>query len=160
MKFSKFIMALTGAFLGITALLQAQSIPNQGELGLRANINGQSTIEIPYMLNESLSIAPYLGISATENQFTDINIGIRPRYYMGLENSFSPYFTGILGFSNRSFSNANSSNSNLNFGVGYGIEYFFSNNFSISGDANLISRFGNDPTQIQTSAQISATFYF
>ncbi len=153
-------MTLIGIFIGLTTLIQAQSLPEQGQLGLRANVNGQSTIEIPYMLNETLSIAPYIGISATQDNFTDINIGIRPRFYLGLRNSFSSYITGVLGFSNRSFSNVNSSNSNLNLGAGYGIEYFFSNNFSISGDANLTSRFGNDPTQVQTSAQVSATFYF
>lgn len=160
MKSSTLLMALTGTVLMFSTCLKAQSLPDEGSLGLRANINGQSTIEVPYMLNESLSIAPYIGISAVQDSFTNINIGIRPRYYLGLSNSFSPYITGIIGFSNSSLSNTNSSNSNVNIGAGYGIEYFFSDTFSISGDANLTSRFGNDPTQVQTSAQISATFYF
>ncbi|MEX2362332.1 MAG: hypothetical protein WD597_01860, partial [Balneolaceae bacterium] len=93
----------------ITLVAQAQSLPEEGSLGIRANINGQSTIELPYMMNANLSIAPYLGFSTTENTSTTFMVGVRPRYYMGVTSSVATYFTGMLGFSNTSIDGTSSS---------------------------------------------------
>ncbi|MDZ7806804.1 MAG: outer membrane beta-barrel protein [Gracilimonas sp.] len=148
--------------LSVTAIqLQAQDIPESGSIGLRANFTGQPTIEVPYMLNEELSLAPYIGINSTQDQSTNFSIGVRPRYYMSQDRSLATYITGALGFSNTSFSNNNiNSVTNFNLGIGYGAEYFFTDQFSVSSDANLGTRFGDSDTNVATSARISASIYF
>ncbi|WP_421774530.1 outer membrane beta-barrel protein [Gracilimonas sp.] len=160
MNFSKVCTILCGIILGVSFSAQAQSIPETGSFGIRANLTGQNSIEMPYMLNESFSLAPYIGFSTTQDQSTNVGIGIRPRYYTSTSNALSTYFTGTLGFTNTSFSNANNSITDFNLGVGYGAEYFFSDQFSISADANLNSRFGDSATNLSTGARVSATFYF
>lgn len=160
MNFSKVCTILFGIILGFSFSAQAQSIPETGSFGIRANLTGQNSIEMPYMLNESLSLAPYLGFSTTQDQSTNVSVGIRPRYYASTSNALSTYFTGTLGFTNTSFSNTNNSVTDFNLGVGYGAEYFFSNQFSVSADANLNSRFGDSATNLSTGARVSATFYF
>ncbi|WP_390300655.1 outer membrane beta-barrel protein [Gracilimonas halophila] len=157
-------MIKTTGLLIITTLctltLNAQSIPETGNVGIRANITGQTSIEVPYMLNESLSIAPFIGLNATQDQTTNFVLGVRPRYYINSENSFATYATGTLGISNTSINNANTSITDFNIGVGYGAEYFFSENFSVSGDANLNSRVGDSANNLSTALRISASFYF
>jgi hypothetical protein len=160
MNFSKVCTILFGIILGFSFTAQAQSIPEIGSFGIRANLSGQNSIEIPYMFNESLSLAPYIGFNTTQDQSTNIGIGIRPRYYASSSNALSTYFTGTLGFTNTSFSNANNSITDFNLGVGYGAEYFFSDQLSVSADANLNSRFGDSATNLSTAARVSATFYF
>jgi|AntRauTorckE6833_2_1112554.scaffolds.fasta_scaffold04671_2 hypothetical protein len=144
----------------LTINLQAQSTPESGSIGLRATITGQTAIEVPYMLNEQLSIAPFLGINATENQSTNFSIGVRPRYYVTSTTNFGTYATGVIGITNTSISNTNNSITDFNFGLGYGGEYFFSKQFSVSADGNLMTRFGNSSNNISTMARISATIYF
>lgn len=160
MKLSKVCTILFGIMLGFSFAVQAQSIPETGDIGIRANLTGQNSIEVPYMFNESLSLAPYLGFSTTEDQTTNIAIGIRPRYYTTSNEALSTYFTGTLGFTNTSFSNTDNSVTDFNLGVGYGAEYFFSGSFSVSADANLNSRFGDSATNLSTVARVSTTFYF
>lgn len=143
-----------------TLTVHAQSIPEMGNVGIRANITGQTSIEVPYMLNESLSIAPYIGLNATKDQTTNFILGVRPRYYTNSENSLATYVTGTLGITNTSVNNANTSITDFNIGVGYGAEYFFSDHFSISGDANLNSRIGDSANNLSTALRISASFYF
>ncbi len=154
----------SGLLLGLIAFsasAHAQNIPETGSFGLRASFTGQTAIEIPYMFNDNLSLAPTIGFNSTEDQQTYITVGVRPRYYMGpLTNNVAAYFTGILGFSNTSFDNSDSSVTDFNLGVGYGAEYFFSEKFSISADANLNTRFGDSPTNLATSARVSASVYF
>ncbi|MEQ8525453.1 outer membrane beta-barrel protein [Gracilimonas sp.] len=160
MNLSKVSTILFGIILGFSVTASAQTIPETGSLGIRANITGQNSVEIPYMLNESLSLAPYLRFTTTEDQSTSIGIGIRPRYYTGSSNALSTYFAGTLGFNNTSFSNNNNSVTDFMLGVGYGAEYFFSDSFSVSADANLNSRFGDSATNLSTLARVSASFYF
>lgn len=153
----------TGLLVLITLFtlnLHAQSIPEMGNVGIRANITGQTSIEVPYMLNETLSIAPYIGLNATKDQTTNFILGVRPRYYTNSENSFATYVTGTLGLTNTSVNNANTSITDFNIGVGYGAEYFFSDHFSISGDANLNSRVGDSANNLSTALRVSASFYF
>lgn len=140
--------------------VNAQSLPESGDLGIRANLVGQSSLEVPYMLNDSFSLAPYVGLNAVKDQSTTLNIGIRPRYYTGTTNALPTYFTGTLGFANTSFANANNSVTDFILGVGYGAEYLFSDKFSISGDLNLNSRLGDSNNALNTVARVSASFYF
>lgn len=143
-----------------TLSVNAQSVPNTGNLGIRANITGQTNIEMPYMLNESLSIAPFFGLNSTENQTTNFSLGVRPRYYLNTENAFATYAAGTLGLTNTSVNNANTSITDFNIGVGYGAEYFFSDHFSVSGDANLNARIGDSANNLSTAVRISASIYF
>jgi hypothetical protein len=154
-----FILA---AIISLTSFsLQAQNLPESGSIGLRANFTGQASIELPYMLNDNLSLAPYLAINSTQDQSTNFSLGVRPRYYVSQDRALATYVTGTLGFSNTSFSNNNiNSVTNFDLGIGYGAEYFFSDQFSVSTDANLGTRFGDSDTNISTLARVSASIYF
>lgn len=147
-------------FSMLTLTIQAQNLPETGSLGIRANLTGQGTIELPYMLNDELSLAPFIGLNSTEDQTTNFTIGVSPRYYVSTGNSIATYATGVFGISNTSFSNANNSITDFNLGIGYGAEYFFANRFSVSADANLNARFGDSATNIATVARVSASIYF
>lgn len=169
MKLAKNIITVTTLILGLALNVQAQSIPDAGSLGLRANIaTAQSFIEVPYMLNESLSIAPYLGFTLigdsddnTPNGSKAFNFGVMPRYYLGQSNAISTYATGNVGLSIFSPNGPNTnSNVNFNIGVGYGAEYFLSDQFSVSGDANIGLRAGDAQTRFNTVVRLSASFYF
>lgn len=146
----------------------AQLLPDTGTLGIRANLAGQVNIEVPYMLNETLSIAPYLGFniigdsnSNVEDGSKTISAGVMPRYYLSQENPIALYAVGNLGINTFS-PNASGASSNTNFvlGVGYGAEFFFAKRFSFSTDVNLNLRTGDSQTQLGTAARISATVYF
>ncbi|MEX2477367.1 MAG: outer membrane beta-barrel protein [Gracilimonas sp.] len=153
-------LGLLSVLVLFTCSIQAQSIPETGDVGIRANFTGQASIEVPYMLNESLSLAPYLSLNSTEDQNTNFTLGVRPRYYLSSSNAFATYAAGTLGISNTSFSNTNTSVTDFNLGVGYGAEYFFSDHFSVSGDANLNARFGDSASNFATVTRISASIYF
>jgi hypothetical protein len=159
MKLFKYsIVALSFLLSSIAA--NAQTMPEEGSIGLRANIGGQSAIELPYMLNESLSLAPYIGFQTTENANTSFNVGVSPRYYLGSSEALATYVTGNLGINNVSSNNNNNSNTNFNLGAGFGGEYFFSDQFSLSADGSLTSSFGDGPTNVGTVVRVSASFYF
>lgn len=144
-----------------SASLLAQNVPESGTIGLRANFVGQTAIEVPYMLNDKLSLAPYFGLNSVQDQSTNFTLGVRPRYYMSEDRALATYVTGAIGLSNTSFDNNNvNSVTNFNLAIGYGAEYFFSDQFSISSDANLGTGFGDSNTNISTQARISASIYF
>ncbi|MEX0720690.1 MAG: outer membrane beta-barrel protein [Balneolaceae bacterium] len=160
---SKLIQKITVLFIltfGITLTSHAQTLPEMGSLGIRANIGGQTTIEMPYMMNRNLSLAPYLGFSTVENFDTNFSFGVKPRYYTGISNAVAPYFTGTLGMTNRSIDGVDTSETNFTLGAGYGAEYFFSDKFSVSADANLNARFGDNANTFGTEARVSASIYF
>lgn len=158
--FKTFVIALC-SFLAVSLTTQAQTVPAENSFGIRASINStQGTLLVPIMLTSELSVAPYIGFTAIENQSTNFNIGVSPRYYLGGSNGITTYATGNLGINTTSFSNTNSSVTDAQLGVGYGAEYFFNDSFSISADGNLNARFGNSATRVSTSAVVSASFYF
>jgi hypothetical protein len=160
------LMIKQGSILAVIMMLtsimaQSQNLPESGNVGLRANFTGQASIEVPYMLNDTFSLAPYLSLNSTKDQSTNFSLGIRPRYYTNQDRALATYITGTLGFSNTSFSNSNiNSVTNFDLGIGYGAEYFFSDQFSVSSDANLGTRFGDSDTNISTIARVSASIYF
>jgi hypothetical protein len=160
MKWFKYYTLTLALLLSMSVLSQAQTLPEEGNLGIRANIGGQTSIELPYMLSESFSLAPYIGFQTTENANTNLNIGVSPRYYLGVSEALATYVTGNLGITNVSSNNTNNSNTNFNLGAGYGAEYFFSSQFSLSADAGLTSRFGDSPSNFGTVVRVSASFYF
>ncbi len=146
--------------LTISTTTFAQGIPEEGTFGLRSTIGGQASIEVPYQLNETLSIAPAIIIFGIENTSTTIGIGVLPRYYTSTEGSLSTYFMGNIGFNNTSFDAGGSTNFFV-LGAGYGAEYFFSNNFSVSADAGLTTNLGGDiNSTIRSGAQVSVSVYF
>ncbi len=148
------------AFIAFSTTTFAQNVPTEGSFGLRAAAGAQGGIELPYQLNENISIAPTISFTGLENNFTSFGFGLRPRYYTSNESSMSTYFTGILGVNNTSL-NAGGSRTFFRLGVGYGAEYFVSDTFSLSADIGLSSNVGGDVTNsISTAARVSAAFYF
>ncbi|HBQ59490.1 MAG TPA: hypothetical protein DD671_07645, partial [Balneolaceae bacterium] len=113
-----------------------------------------------YMLNESFSIAPYLGLNAIQDATTNFSFGVSPRFYIDGNEDISTYINGNLGFQNTSFSNTNSSAFDVDLGVGYGAEFFFNPSFSLSGDVNLNARFGDNANALRTSASVAVSYYF
>ena len=160
MKLFKHLSIILTLLLTFSITSNAQTMPEEGTIGIRANIGGQMSVELPYMLNETLSIAPYLGFQSTENATTTLNIGVSPRYYLGSSEALASYITGNLGVRNISSNNNNNSSTDINLGAGFGGEYFFSNQFSLSADAGLTSRFGDSPTNVGTMVRVSASIYF
>lgn len=159
MNISK-IIGCTTLLLSLTFAAQAQTTPETGSFGIRASVGGQTAVEVPYMLNGSFSIAPYLGLNAVENANTNFSFGVIPRYYMGGNEDVSTYVTGMLGFQNTSFSNTNNSVFDVDLGIGYGAEFFFNPSFSLSGDINLNGRFGDSSNSLGTSARVAVSYYF
>ncbi|MEX0843727.1 MAG: outer membrane beta-barrel protein [Balneolaceae bacterium] len=169
MKLVNKITAITVTLLiGFAINAQAQLLPETGSLGIRANLAGQPSIEVPYMFNETLSIAPYLGFTIFSDSDDNTNdgsktfsVGVMPRYYMSEMDMIAIYATGNLGISSSSNNNPNSNSvTNFTLGVGYGAEFFISKNFSFSTDANLNLRAGDSQTRIGTAARVSASIYF
>lgn len=160
MKSISKISSIILLFAAITTSTFAQGPPEEGSLGIRSTIGGQTAIELPYQLNEQLSIAPSISLVGVENTSTTIGFGILPRYYTSTNNALSTYFMGNLGFNNTSFDTGGSATFFV-LGAGYGAEYFFGSNFSISADAGLTANMGGDITNtIRTGARVSASVYF
>jgi len=160
MKKSTKLFFTIAALVTLTTATFAQTIPAEGSLGIRSAIGAQTAIEVPYQINESLSLAPALTFVGIEDTQTTFGLGIRPRYYTAASENISTYATGNLGFQNTSF-DAGGSATFFVLGVGYGAEYFFSNAFSMSADANLTSNLGDEITNtLTTGARVSATVYF
>ena len=122
MNLTKFV-GFTTLIIGLSFTAQAQTTPEAGSFGIRANVGGQNAIEIPYMLNESFSIAPYLGLNAIQDATTNFSFGVSPRFYIDGNEDISTYINGNLGFQNTSFSNTNSSAFDVDLGVGYGAKW-------------------------------------
>ncbi|MEQ9090567.1 MAG: outer membrane beta-barrel protein [Balneola sp.] len=153
-------LLLLFAFTTFTTNIFAQTTPEEGSLGIRSTIGAQTAIEVPYQLNENLSVAPTVTFIGVENTSTTFGLGILPRYYISSKNSLSTYAMGNLGFNNTSF-NAGGSTTFFVLGVGYGAEYFMSDNFSLSADAGLTANLGGDITNLLTTgARVSASVYF
>ncbi len=167
-RLHRIALLTTTLLLAISMNSFAQLLPSEGTLGIRSNLAGQRSVEVPYMLNETLSIAPYLGFtivgdsdSNVEDGFKDFSVGVMPRYYMSQENPIALYAVGNLGISITSPNNSNvNSTSDFILGAGYGAEFFFAKRFSFSTDVNLNLRAGDSQTQLNTVARISATVYF
>ena len=123
-------------------------------------IGNQTAIEVPYQVNENLSIAPAITLIGVETTSTTFGLGFLPRYYTSTKNSLSTYIMGNLGFNNTSF-DAGGSATFFVMGAGYGAEYFLVNYFSLSVDAGLTANMGGDITNtLSTDARISASVYF
>jgi hypothetical protein len=152
-------LLLLFTFAAFTTATFAQTTPEVGSLGIRSTIGGQSAIEVPYQLNEQLSIAPAITINTLDGGTNTIGIAIIPRYYMSTVESLSTYFKGNIGFRNNSF-DAGGSVTDFTLGAGYGAEYFFGSNFSLSADANLGLRFGDSANNFFTLSTVSASVYF
>lgn len=159
MKISTKLTFTIAALVTLTTVTFAQTIPTEGSLGIRSTIGAQTAIEVPYQINESLSLAPALTISTADGGTNTIGLAIIPRYYTSTIESLSTYVTGNLGFSNQSF-DAGGSATDFTLGVGYGAEYFLGSNFSISTDANLNLRTGDSLDRFFTSASVSGSVYF
>lgn len=160
MKISTKLTFIILALVTLTTTTFAQTTPETGSFGIRSTIGNQTSIEIPYQLNESLSIAPAITLVGIENNSTTFGLGILPRYYTSSENALSTYVMGNLGFNNTSFDGGGSATFFV-LGVGYGAEYFLSSNFSFSADAGLTANLGDDITNtLRTGARVSASVYF
>tara|TARA_R110002126_G_scaffold15320_4_gene63084 strand:+ start:5909 stop:6388 length:480 start_codon:yes stop_codon:yes gene_type:complete len=145
--------------VALTTATFAQTTPDEGSIGIRSSIGSQVAIEIPYQLNENLSIAPALTINTVDGGTNTIGFAVIPRYYTSTIESLSTYVTGNLGFRNQSFDTGGSA-TDFTFGIGYGAEYFLGSNFSLSTDANLGIRAGDSANNFFTSARVSASVYF
>lgn len=152
-------LLLITAFTTLSVTTFAQTIPQKESFGIRSTIGTQSAIEVPYQLNENLSLAPALTITTVDGGTNTIGFAIIPRYYTTSLESLSTYITGNIGFRNQSFE-PSGSNTDFTLGLGYGAEYFLSSNFSLSTDANLNVRTGDSANSFFTSARVSASVYF
>lgn len=112
------------------------------------------------MMNETISLAPAIGFSSTEDISSNFQIGVRPRFYMQTTGSLLPYISGNLTVDITKNKIIDSSATDIILGAGYGGEYFFSNNFSLSAEGVFNLRTGDSANTFSTGARVSASIYF
>lgn len=143
------------------------------DMGLSASIQGnQYGIIVPFWLGEKFVIAPEIAISAAQKLGTDIEISLSPRFYIKNEK-LCPYYGfkfGTLIFNNSSSSPSTTSSAvDLTGGILFGVEYFLTEVFSVSVEAQGVitksdrnsNRFGNPGgVNFNTATALTATIYF
>lgn len=147
-------------FFSLPLTVQAQTVPETGTLGLRTSFSNQVTIEVPYMFNETLSIAPVVGFRSVEDASTNFIVGVRPRYYMQTAGSLLPFVSGNLLLNVNNNKVIDETFTDINLGAGYGGEYFISDAFSVSAEATLNLLVGDSQNTFTTGAMASVSVYF
>ncbi|SMO79061.1 hypothetical protein [Fodinibius sediminis] len=163
MKTATKTLLLIAAILMGTTTAFAQDRPDSGTVGLSASLqSSQTNIKIPIWASESIVIAPVVGFTHEEDDFTTLNVGINPRFYQSLGDDFATYIgaQGIL--QHTSFDEpVDDDDSDFLIGASGGGEYFLDEHFSlgVEGQLNFLIDDNNDDS-IFTAAAITGTFYF
>lgn len=163
----KIIYILLFLSLGLSA--QQANNTKKGSTGLSALFQGsQFGIAVPYWTSEKFAIIPNLSIIHVSDIASDISLGSGFRFYKKRNQSLYSYFainTAILA----NFPSTGSSLFDAQLGIGYGGEYFLSDNFSFGIEAQLNAALSDDNSNrfnnpggytINTSALLFATIYF
>lgn len=151
----------------ITSLNFAQ--PKEGNIGLSVAVQqSQFDFLVPIFVKDNLSLSPSLGMASISGQYTDVSLGGVLRYYF-TKNTVSPYIGGRFGIMMFNLSKATDTSTDILFGLMFGGEHYFTQNFSAGIEAGLnlaksgekSNRFNNPGgTNISTSTAFFATIYF
>ena len=135
--------------------------PGEGSVGISASLQSdQTNIKVPIWASENLVIAPVVGLTHIDDNYSRLNVGINPRFYQTLGSDFATYigFQGLLRYTSPE---AGDEDSDFLIGAGGGGEYFLDEHFSlgVEGQLNFLLE-DNESNAIFTSAALSGTFYF
>ncbi|RJP72938.1 MAG: hypothetical protein C4539_02360 [Ignavibacteriales bacterium] len=158
--------------MGFLILLCLSNIFAQDEysnqtIGLTSTLSNQVDISVPIFLGDYISLAPTVGVSMFEENYTDWEIGIVYKNYFNRKR-IAPFISIKLGALIMDRKKADGIVDGV-FGGGFGGEYFFSNNFSAGIEAQLnfsisnsgSGRFGNPGNiNVNTATVIFAAVYF
>lgn len=161
MKTITLLLALCLFLLCATTTVYSQNIPEQGTIGLSASFQGnQTNLMVPIWTSEDVVIAPLLGIVHVADNFTTVNLGVKPRFYRSMGSNFASYIglQGILQYTSPEIGN---DATDFLLGVNGGGEYFLNNHFSlgVEGQLNLLLR-DNNNNRVATGAALTGTYYF
>ncbi|MCW9709082.1 hypothetical protein [Fodinibius salsisoli] len=159
---TKRLVLIAVLFLATTSSF-AQSRPDEGTVGLSASVqSSQTNIKVPIWVSEDIVIAPLVGLTHQDDNFTSINLGINPRFYQSLGNDFATYI-GVQGIlQNTSYdSDVDDDDSDFLIGATGGGEYFLDEHFSlgVEGQLNFLLD-DSDNNSIFTATALTGTFYF
>lgn len=133
-----------------------------------------SSIQLPVWLGDKAQLAPAIGFTWAEKLGTDLQLGLVARFYSKSEG-FSPYVgvsAGVASFfpyEEGETTIETEAYHDLIFGLNFGAEYFFGENFSIGVEAQgnftvsdeVSWRFGNPGgTNFNLASALRASVYF
>lgn len=139
----------------------SQNIPEQGTVGLSASLQGnQTNLMVPIWTSEDLVIAPLLGIVHEADNFTTINLGVKPRFYQSMGSNFAS-FLGLQGILQYTSPIVGDDVTDFLIGANGGGEYFLDSHFSlgVEGQLNLLLR-DSDNNRVSTGVAITGSYYF
>lgn len=161
MKNATKLLPLLLALLLTAPEANAQNRPDEGTVGLTASIqSGQTNLRAPIWFSDDLSVAPILGINHRADAFTDLNIGVSPRFYQDMGSNFASYI-GAQGLVQYTSPEVGPEDTDLLLGATGGGEYFLGGHFSLGVEGQLnffINDNGNDA--FSTAAAVMGTYYF
>jgi len=117
--------------------LQIDAKESEPSVGLSAALTGnQLDIMFPFLLKSNNVILPSIGISYQEDIGQLISASLKYRHYTGTYGGAKSFFgAGAGGLI--SVSDEGDTSVDILFGLSYGVEYFFSKNFSCGLEAQL-----------------------
>jgi hypothetical protein len=147
------VLLVTIVFVAFSTRVVAQDETKTRTVGISASLqNNIYGINLPIWLHPKFVLAPSIGINYAQNIGTDYTIGLMPKFYLKTEK-LSPFIDFKIAaiFNSPQTTNDTNSKTDLLIGTGFGGEYFFNDNFSVSAEfqGNLTSsdklsnRFGN-----------------
>lgn len=148
-------------FFLFTATAFSQNRPDEGTIGLSASFQGnQTNLMLPIWTSEDMVIAPVFGIVHEAENFTTVNLGVKPRFYRDMGSNFASYFgfQGLLQYTSPDFGD---DTTNFLIGANGGGEYFLNSHFSVGveGQLNLLLR-DSAENRLATGAALTGSYYF
>lgn len=157
----------------IVCAISASSISaggNSGQFGIGFTVTESTpSFILHYWISDKFTISPDFSVSKiTDPSFTRFNYGVTLAIHTRPGQSFRPFFgaafnNDVISFSDNTFSD-------IYFGPMFGAEYFFSDNFSITGmyqvqfilTDDLLSPSNLQPgtTYISTAQLLTVQYYF
>lgn len=159
--FSKYSFTALILLIITAGTAEAQQRPDEGSVGLSASLQGnQVNIMVPIWASDDMVIAPVFGVVNEAENFTSINLGVKPKFYQELGSNFASYF-GALGLIQHTSPEVGDNVTDFLIGANGGGEYFFDSRFSVGveGQLNLLIR-GDSENRLATGAAVTASYYF
>lgn len=170
-KTKKILVVITILSFALSGVVFAQEEANVRTIGISASVqNNVYGINLPIWLSPKFVLAPSIGIDYAQSVGTDYTLGLMPKFYLKTEK-LSPFvdFKIAAIFNSPETTTDKNSKTDLLFGAGFGGEYFFNDNFSISAEfqGNLTSsdkfssRFGNPGNiNFNLATAVTVNIYF
>lgn len=163
-------------FIILSSILLGQaSFAQRSGVGLSTSMQTTgSSLQIPIWIGDKAQLAPAIGFTWAEKLGTDLHLGLAARFYSKSEG-FSPYVGVSAGiatyfpYEEGETTIETEAYHDFIFGLNFGAEYFFGENFSIGVEAQgnftvsdeISWRFGNPGgTNFNLATALRASVYF